>query len=179
MQSVQLTFPVMCVLDFLPSQATLCTVQCNFWPISREKEQIGLQLNAITWIHTKALWIWYSIFQCDCSDLSLLNKFGRTSCKSRGGVGQQGWCIQQQGWCIQSPSVIAPPLSPASLYRPTKQFHTRLNTAVGAWNSSCTSDRLRASRVTNNRQRHTHTHIYTYTHTHTLTHTCMHIHRST
>ena len=171
MQSVQLKFPVMCVLDFLPSQATLCTVQCNFWPISREKEQIGLQLNAITWIHTKALWIWYSIFKCDCSDLSLLNKFGRTSCNSRGGVGQQGWCIQ-------SPSVIAPPLSPASLYRPTKQFHTTLNTAVGAWNSSCTSDRLRASRVTNNRQRHTYTLTYTYTHTHThmytYTHTYMH-----
>ena len=55
MHSVQLTFAVMCVLNFLPSQATLCTVQCNFWPISREKEQIGLQLNAITWIHTKAL----------------------------------------------------------------------------------------------------------------------------
>ena len=55
MHFVQLTFPVMCVLDFLPSQATLCTVQCNFWPISREKEQIGLQLDAITWIHTKAL----------------------------------------------------------------------------------------------------------------------------
>ena len=53
--SVQMTFPVMCVLDVMPSKTTLCTVQCNFWPISREKEQIGLQLNAITWIHTKAL----------------------------------------------------------------------------------------------------------------------------
>ena len=55
MHSVQLTFAAMCVFNFLPSQATLCTVQCNFWPISREKGQIGLQLNAITWKHTKAL----------------------------------------------------------------------------------------------------------------------------